>query len=120
MLARSAVKERGRLRTELVAFRLVCCRINFLKYQPPPRNLDYLQRSEVYRLVHDMEPPVKGVARRPSKVLSEQDYYEKAGVVRLGRSLLIVDFCADEGRRRKAAVKQKRLNVNNVIAKIYD
>lgn len=54
-----------------------CCRINFLKYQPPPKNLDYLQRSEVYRLVHDMEPPIKGIARRPSKILSEQDYYEK-------------------------------------------
>ncbi|CAG9824980.1 unnamed protein product [Phaedon cochleariae] len=50
--------------------------INFLKYQPPPKNLDYLQRSEVYRLVHDMEPPVRGIVSRPEKVLPEQDYYE--------------------------------------------
>nr|XP_023013821.1 eukaryotic translation initiation factor 5B-like isoform X1 [Leptinotarsa decemlineata] len=50
--------------------------INFLKYQPPPKNLDYLQRSEVYRLVHDMEPPVRGIVSRPEKILPEQDYYE--------------------------------------------
>ncbi|XP_023309760.1 uncharacterized protein LOC108905998 isoform X2 [Anoplophora glabripennis] len=49
--------------------------INFLKYQPPPKNLDYLQRSEVYRLVHDMEPPVRGITSRAEKVLAEQDYY---------------------------------------------
>nr|XP_023013824.1 uncharacterized protein LOC111503692 isoform X3 [Leptinotarsa decemlineata] len=51
-------------------------KINFLKYQPPPKNLDYLQRSEVYRLVHDMEPPVRGIVSRPEKILPEQDYYE--------------------------------------------
>lgn len=56
---------------------VLCFRINFLKYQPPAKSLDYLQRSEVYRLVHDMEPPVKGIARRPSKILSEEDYYQK-------------------------------------------
>ncbi|KAJ8913518.1 hypothetical protein NQ315_017069 [Exocentrus adspersus] len=52
-------------------------RINFLKYQPPPKNLDYLQRSEVYRLVHDMEPPVlRGIVSRAEKVPAVQDYYE--------------------------------------------
>ncbi|XP_049822048.1 glutamic acid-rich protein isoform X2 [Aethina tumida] len=49
-------------------------RINFLKYQPPPKNLDYLQRSEVYKLVHDMDPPVRGISSRVEKILSEQDY----------------------------------------------
>ncbi|XP_019871448.1 glutamic acid-rich protein isoform X3 [Aethina tumida] len=48
--------------------------INFLKYQPPPKNLDYLQRSEVYKLVHDMDPPVRGISSRVEKILSEQDY----------------------------------------------
>ncbi|KAK5646145.1 hypothetical protein RI129_004609 [Pyrocoelia pectoralis] len=51
--------------------------INFLKYQPPPKNLDYLQKSEVYKLIHDMEPPARGIATRPGRVASEQDYYEK-------------------------------------------
>ncbi|XP_015835605.2 mRNA export factor GLE1 isoform X1 [Tribolium castaneum] len=50
--------------------------INFLKYQPPPKNLDYLQRSDVYKLVHDLEPPVRGISSRASKILSEQDYYQ--------------------------------------------
>lgn len=50
-------------------------RINFLKYQPPPKNLDYLQRSEVYKLIHDMEPPTKGIAARPEMISSDQDYY---------------------------------------------
>lgn len=49
--------------------------INFLKYQPPPKNLDYLQKSEVYRLIHGMEAPVKGVEARAEKILSEKDYY---------------------------------------------
>ncbi|CAG9771774.1 unnamed protein product [Ceutorhynchus assimilis] len=53
--------------------------INFLKYQPPPKNLDYLQRSEVYRLIHDMEPPVKGVGARAEKILSEKDYLGDKG-----------------------------------------
>ncbi|GJQ86449.1 hypothetical protein Trydic_g10356 [Trypoxylus dichotomus] len=50
-------------------------RINFLKYQPPPRNLEHLQKSAVYRLVHDIEPPPRGVIARDSKILAEQDYY---------------------------------------------
>ncbi|KAL3283330.1 hypothetical protein HHI36_006478 [Cryptolaemus montrouzieri] len=53
--------------------------INFLKYTPPPKNLDYLQRSEVYRLVHGMEPPVKGISIRSEKILAEQDYYTAGG-----------------------------------------
>ncbi|XP_068905881.1 glutamic acid-rich protein isoform X4 [Tenebrio molitor] len=50
--------------------------INFMKYQPPPKNLDYLQRSDVYKLVHDLEPPIRGISSRVSKILAEQDYYE--------------------------------------------
>ncbi|XP_063934575.1 golgin subfamily A member 6-like protein 22 isoform X2 [Zophobas morio] len=50
--------------------------INFLKYQPPPKNLDYLHRSDVYKLVHDLEPPVRGISNRTSKILAEQDYYQ--------------------------------------------
>ncbi|KAH1013373.1 hypothetical protein HUJ04_002369, partial [Dendroctonus ponderosae] len=53
--------------------------INFLKYQPPPKNLDYLQKSEVYRLIHDMEPPVRGVGARAEIILSEKDYYQEKG-----------------------------------------
>ncbi|KAF7266378.1 hypothetical protein GWI33_020403 [Rhynchophorus ferrugineus] len=53
--------------------------INFLKYQPPPKNLDYLQKSEVYRLVHGMEPPLRGVGARAEKILSENDYYRAKG-----------------------------------------
>ncbi|KAL1491452.1 hypothetical protein ABEB36_012050 [Hypothenemus hampei] len=53
--------------------------INFLKFEPPPKNLDYLQKSEVYRLIHDMEPPVRGVCARAEKVLSEKDYYGDKG-----------------------------------------
>ncbi|CAH1108901.1 unnamed protein product [Psylliodes chrysocephalus] len=51
-------------------------RINFMKYTPPPKKLDHLQRSEVYRLIHGMEPPTKGITTRPEKILPEQDYYE--------------------------------------------
>ncbi|KAK9721579.1 hypothetical protein QE152_g20795 [Popillia japonica] len=50
-------------------------RINFLKYQPPPKNLEHLQKSAVYRLVHDIEPPPRGVIARDTKILAEQDYY---------------------------------------------
>ncbi|KAK9722219.1 hypothetical protein QE152_g19798 [Popillia japonica] len=49
--------------------------INFLKYQPPPKNLEHLQKSAVYRLVHDIEPPPRGVIARDTKILAEQDYY---------------------------------------------
>lgn len=47
-----------------------------MKYTPPPKKLDHLQRSEVYRLIHGMEPPTKGITTRPEKILPEQDYYE--------------------------------------------
>ncbi|XP_045470606.1 RB1-inducible coiled-coil protein 1 isoform X2 [Harmonia axyridis] len=50
-------------------------KINFLKYTPPAKNLEYLQRSDVYRLVHDMEPPVRGISLRSEKILAAQDYY---------------------------------------------
>lgn len=52
-------------------------RINFLKYQPPPKNLEHLQNSAVYRLVHDMEPALKGIGTRDTKILAEQDYYSE-------------------------------------------
>ncbi|XP_056647368.1 glutamic acid-rich protein-like isoform X2 [Diorhabda sublineata] len=53
-------------------------RINFMKYTPPARNLDHLQRSEVYRLIHDSEKTAtsRGIVARPEKILPEQDYYE--------------------------------------------
>ncbi|XP_044752688.1 uncharacterized protein LOC123312366 isoform X2 [Coccinella septempunctata] len=54
-------------------------KINFLKYTPPPKNLGYLQQSEVYRLVHGMEPPVRGISLRSEKILAEQDYYTAGG-----------------------------------------
>ncbi|XP_056647367.1 glutamic acid-rich protein-like isoform X1 [Diorhabda sublineata] len=52
--------------------------INFMKYTPPARNLDHLQRSEVYRLIHDSEKTAtsRGIVARPEKILPEQDYYE--------------------------------------------
>ncbi|KAK4879368.1 hypothetical protein RN001_007514 [Aquatica leii] len=51
--------------------------INFLKYEPPPKNLDYLQKSDVYKLIHDMDPPPRGIATRAEIVIPEQDYYTK-------------------------------------------
>ncbi|KAF5289899.1 hypothetical protein FQA39_LY14961 [Lamprigera yunnana] len=51
--------------------------INFLKYQPPPKNLEYLQKSEVYKLIHNMDAPARGIATRPETIASEQDYYTK-------------------------------------------
>lgn len=51
-----------------------------MKYQGPPKNMDYLQRSEVFRLLHEMEPAQKGIAARPSKVVAEQDYYRESGI----------------------------------------
>ncbi|XP_060517139.1 glutamic acid-rich protein isoform X2 [Cylas formicarius] len=53
--------------------------INFLKYQPPPKNLSYLQNSEVYRLIHGMDQPMRGVGVRAEKILSEKDYYGDNG-----------------------------------------
>ncbi|CAG9827265.1 unnamed protein product [Diabrotica balteata] len=50
--------------------------INFMKYTPPPKKLDHLQNSEVYRLIHGMEPPTRGITTRPEKILPEQDYYQ--------------------------------------------
>ncbi|CAG9854523.1 unnamed protein product [Phyllotreta striolata] len=50
--------------------------INFMKNTPPPKSLDHLQRSEVYRLIHGMEPSTRGITSRPEKILPEQDYYE--------------------------------------------
>ncbi|XP_072402758.1 uncharacterized protein [Diabrotica undecimpunctata] len=50
--------------------------INFMKYTPPPKNLDHLQNSEVYRLIHGMEPPTRGITIRPEKIMPEQDYYQ--------------------------------------------
>lgn len=48
--------------------------INFLKYQPPPKNLDHLQRSAVYKMIHEMEPPPKGISTRTEKILAAEDY----------------------------------------------
>ncbi|XP_028142019.2 glutamic acid-rich protein-like isoform X1 [Diabrotica virgifera virgifera] len=50
--------------------------INFMKYTPPSKNLDHLQNSEVYRLIHGMKPPTRGITTRPEKILPEQDYYQ--------------------------------------------
>ncbi|XP_018330476.1 titin-like isoform X2 [Agrilus planipennis] len=53
-------------------------KINFLKYTPPPKNLDYLQNSEVFRLLHEMDPPPRrGIAARPEIIPAVQDIYEK-------------------------------------------
>ncbi|CAG4980568.1 unnamed protein product [Parnassius apollo] len=51
--------------------------INFLKYKKPPVPLDHLQRSEVYKLVHNMEqaPPRRVELLRTA--ISEADYREK-------------------------------------------
>ncbi|XP_065164003.1 uncharacterized protein [Atheta coriaria] len=51
-------------------------KINFLKYQPPPKNLDHLKNSEVYKMVHNMGPDTDtGIFTRPEKVISGQDYH---------------------------------------------
>nr|XP_022913694.1 trichohyalin-like [Onthophagus taurus] len=64
--------------TEVVSGRTMG--INFLKYQPPPKNLDYLQKSAVYRLIHEMDPPPQGIVSRDITVLAEQDYYGQVEV----------------------------------------
>lgn len=43
-----------------------------------------------------MEPPVKGIARRPSKVLSEQDYYEKVLMSILNEYVIMVPLLQTE------------------------
>ncbi|XP_017784603.1 PREDICTED: titin homolog isoform X2 [Nicrophorus vespilloides] len=52
-------------------------KINFLKFQPPPKKMDHLQHSEVYKIIHDLEPPAKGILARPEMILSEEDYFTK-------------------------------------------
>ncbi|XP_044742546.1 PDZ and LIM domain protein 5-like isoform X2 [Chrysoperla carnea] len=48
--------------------------INFLKYKPePPKSLDHLKHSEVYKMVHSLDLPTRGIAGRPSLVLAEED-----------------------------------------------
>lgn len=71
----------------LVSFSSWCVfRINFLKYTPAPKNMDYLQRSEVFRMLHETEEPKRGIAARPGKIAAEEDYYQDGGIsLSLGR-----------------------------------
>lgn len=49
-------------------------RINFLKYKKPEKDLSNLNRSEVFRIIHNIEKdPKHGIQVRPPKVLAEED-----------------------------------------------
>ncbi|XP_072946974.1 uncharacterized protein Zasp67 isoform X1 [Epargyreus clarus] len=51
--------------------------INFMKYEKPPVSLDHLQRSEVYKVVHNLdETPLKRVETL-TPVIAESDYRER-------------------------------------------
>lgn len=52
-------------------------RINFLKYEPVPVPLDHLKNSEVFKLVHDLEPAPRGIPARSGKAHAEEDYYNQ-------------------------------------------
>ncbi|KAG4078071.1 hypothetical protein HA402_002122 [Bradysia odoriphaga] len=48
--------------------------INFLKYKKPEKDLSNLNRSEVFRIIHNIEKdPKHGIQVRPPKVLAEED-----------------------------------------------
>lgn len=54
---------------------LLLNRINFLKYKKPEKDLSNLNRSEVFKLIHntdDQRP--SGIALRPAKVLAVDDF----------------------------------------------
>ncbi|XP_058116137.1 uncharacterized protein LOC131287985 [Anopheles ziemanni] len=48
-------------------------RVNFLKYQKPEKDLSFIRNSDVYKLVHDMDPPKSGIELRPEMVVAEED-----------------------------------------------
>ncbi|XP_041767014.1 uncharacterized protein LOC121590910 isoform X3 [Anopheles merus] len=48
-------------------------RVNFLKYQKPEKDLSFIKNSDVYKLVHDMDPPKSGIELRPEMVVAEED-----------------------------------------------
>ncbi|CAH1975512.1 unnamed protein product [Acanthoscelides obtectus] len=51
--------------------------INFKKYEPPPKSLEHLQYSEVYKMLQEEEPArPRGIAARPEKIPAVQDYYQ--------------------------------------------
>uniref|UniRef100_A0AAG5CPF2 PDZ domain-containing protein n=1 Tax=Anopheles atroparvus TaxID=41427 RepID=A0AAG5CPF2_ANOAO len=47
--------------------------VNFLKYQKPEKDLSFIRNSDVYKLVHDIEPPKSGIELRPELVVAEED-----------------------------------------------
>ncbi|EAA13652.6 AGAP003939-PA [Anopheles gambiae str. PEST] len=47
--------------------------VNFLKYQKPEKDLSFIKNSDVYKLVHDMDPPKSGIELRPEMVVAEED-----------------------------------------------
>ncbi|XP_055587245.1 titin-like isoform X3 [Uranotaenia lowii] len=47
--------------------------VNFLKYQQPEKDLSFIKDSEVYKLVHDQNPPKSGIELRPELVVAEED-----------------------------------------------
>lgn len=50
-------------------------RVNFLKYKKPERDLSNLNRSEVFKLIHDAESqPAFRISDRPPKVFSADDF----------------------------------------------
>uniref|UniRef100_A0A182M6B3 PDZ domain-containing protein n=1 Tax=Anopheles culicifacies TaxID=139723 RepID=A0A182M6B3_9DIPT len=48
-------------------------KVNFLKYQKPEKDLSFIKNSDVYKLVHDMDPPKSGIELRPEMVVAEED-----------------------------------------------
>ncbi|XP_053681738.1 uncharacterized protein LOC128732499 [Sabethes cyaneus] len=48
-------------------------RVNFLKYQKPEKDLSFIKNSDVYKLIHDQDPPKSGIELRPELVLAEED-----------------------------------------------
>ncbi|XP_055523874.1 uncharacterized protein LOC129717759 isoform X6 [Wyeomyia smithii] len=48
-------------------------RVNFLKYQKPEKDLSFIKNSDVYKLIHDQDPPKTGIELRPEMVLAEED-----------------------------------------------
>ncbi|XP_058812041.1 uncharacterized protein LOC131676762 isoform X4 [Topomyia yanbarensis] len=47
--------------------------VNFLKYQKPEKDLSFIKNSDVYKLIHDKDPPKTGIELRPEMVLAEED-----------------------------------------------
>jgi hypothetical protein len=49
------------------------CRVNFLKYQKPEKDLSFLKNSETYRTIHHLTPHENGIEKRPAMVAAEED-----------------------------------------------